>query len=212
MLQIKKNMLRGRVLLLNQSFEVLGTIGVARAVRMTLREDNPVMIHETVPERFLTSGNGTKFPIPSVISLKHYVKVPESRRDTSNKREKIYLRDNYTCQYCSVQLGKKHPATGLIMKKSDLTLDHIKPKSKGGSSHPTNLVTACKPCNQRKADRTPDQAHMPLKTVIHDVTSMVGSDKLMLCKYIEDRPEWLPYVEHQEGYAEALQYLKKANE
>ncbi len=196
-------MLKGRVLLLNQSFEVLGTIGVARAIRMTLRKENPVVVHEYVPERYLTSANGDKYPVPSVISLKHYVNIIKKRQASGAKRLKIYLRDRYKCQYCSIGIGKVHPITKKKMEVKDLTLDHIIPKSKGGQGIPENLVTACKPCNQRKADRTPEQAGMPLVTTIHE-TKDVGLDKVLICSYLENRPEWRPYVEGQEGFAEAL--------
>lgn len=197
-------MLKGRVLLLNSDFSVLGTIGVARAIRMQLREENPIQILEIVPDRVLHSGNGDTYEVPSVICLKHYVNVRKHREESGAKRMKIYLRDHYQCQYCSVKVGKKHPQLKRKLEPKDLTLDHITPKSKGGSGHPTNLVTACKPCNQRKADRTPDEAKMPLRTEIHDTTK-VGIDNIMLCKYVEHRPEWFNYLEHKDGFLEAYE-------
>jgi hypothetical protein len=104
---------------------------------------------------------------------------------------------------------KKHPLLKRVLEVKDLTLDHITPKSRGGSNLPSNLVTACKPCNQRKADRTPEEAKMPLRTEIHDITN-VGLDKLMLCKYVEHRPEWKPYLEMQEGFKEMFEELEMA--
>lgn len=204
-------MLKGRVLLLNAGGEVLGTIGVARAIRMTLREENPVDVWEYVPDAsgsdylYLTSGKGDKYPVPSVIALKHYVNVRKKREESGSKRMKIYLRDRYTCQYCSVKVGKRHPQLKRNLTVKDLTLDHITPKSKGGSGSPSNLVTACQPCNQRKDNRTPEQAGMPLRTEIHDITQ-VGVDNLMLCKYVEHRPEWFPYLEGKEGFIETYEH------
>lgn len=200
-------MVKGRVLLLNMDFEVLGTIGVARAIRMTMREENPINVFEVVPDRFLTTGKGEKIPVPSVVGLKHYVNVRQKRADSGAKRMKIYLRDGYQCQYCSAKVNKIHPSTKKKLEVKDLTLDHITPKSKGGSGHPNNLVTACKPCNQRKADRTPEEAGMPLTTKIHDITQ-VGVDNIMLCKYVEHRPEWFPYLEGKEGFVEAYERYK----
>lgn len=208
-------MLKGRVLLLNADFRVLGTIGVARAIRMTLREEHPVIVQEYIPSaagkdyEYLTSGGGTKYPIPSVITLKHFVNVKQKRQESGAKRMKIYVRDKYQCQFCSIKIGKmfvdehgkKRP-----LEVRDLTLDHIHPKSRGGSNLPSNLVTACKPCNQRKGNRTPDEAHMPLRTEIHDVTN-IGLDKIMLCKYVEYHKEWLPYLEMQDGFKEILEDL-----
>jgi 5-methylcytosine-specific restriction endonuclease McrA len=202
-------MLKGRVLLLNATYEVLGTIGVARAMRMTLRKENPVVVQEYIPDRFLTSGKGEKYPVPSVITLKHFVNVRKKRQESGAKRMKIYLRDKYQCQYCSAKVTKKHPLLKRVLEVKDLTLDHITPKSRGGSNLPSNLVTACKPCNQRKADRTPEEAKMPLRTEIHDITN-VGLDKLMLCKYVEHRPEWKPYLEMQEGFKEMFEELEMA--
>lgn len=199
-------MLKGRVLLLNATFEILGTIGVARAIRMSLREQNPVKVLEYVPERFLTSANGDKYPVPSVIILNHFVNVRKKRAESGAKRMKIYLRDKYQCQYCSTKVTKRHPQTKKVLEVKDLTLDHIVPKSRGGGGLPSNLVTSCKPCNQRKGDRTPDEAKMPLRTEIHDIAD-IGLDKILICKYLENRPEWFPYVSMQDGYPELIEEM-----
>jgi len=63
----------------------------------------------------------------------------------------LFIRDRSVCGYCSVQFVK-----------SELTRDHVHPKSRGGEDSWTNLVTACKKCNHKKADRTPREAKMPL--------------------------------------------------
>jgi hypothetical protein len=86
---------------------------------------------------------------PRVIRLLHFdrhrkVRVPLSRRN-------IYLRDGNTCQYC----GKKFPT-------SELSLDHVIPRSRGGGSSWTNLVCACTSCNSRKAAKSPAEAGMRL--------------------------------------------------
>jgi 5-methylcytosine-specific restriction endonuclease McrA len=66
-------------------------------------------------------------------------------------RENILVRDEFVCQYC----GKKFPA-------AELTLDHVFPKSRLGPDIWENIVTCCKECNQKKADRTPKEARMKL--------------------------------------------------
>lgn len=200
-------MLKGRVLLLNGSFEVLGTIGVARAIRMTLRKENPVIVQSYVPDTYLTSAGGTKFPVPSVISLRHHVDIRKRRRESDTRREKIFIRDRYSCQYCPAKVGKFNKAVGRKLEVKDLTIDHILPKSQNGKNIPTNLVTACGPCNRRKANRTPEQANMPLKTEIHD-TANIGLDKIMLCRYVENRPDWLPFLQMQEGFTEILEKME----
>ena len=68
------------------------------------------------------------------------------------KRLRIYVRDKFTCQYC----GKR--------RADELTLDHITPRAQDGHSTPENLVAACVACNNRKGNRTPEQARMPLLT------------------------------------------------
>lgn len=65
-------------------------------------------------------------------------------------RDAILARDGHTCRYCG--------ATGVR-----LAVDHLVPFSRGGSSDPSNLVAACKSCNSRKKDRTPEEAGMPLR-------------------------------------------------
>jgi 5-methylcytosine-specific restriction endonuclease McrA len=66
-------------------------------------------------------------------------------------RREVFLRDRYTCQYCGQRPGSDF-----------LTIDHIIPRSQGGESSWLNCVLACVKCNHRKANRTPDQAGMPL--------------------------------------------------
>ncbi len=88
-----------------------------------------------------------KFDYPTVVRIKLYIHVPYKKIVLSRKN--ILRRDGYRCQYC---------------KRSDLTLtlDHVIPKSKGGDDSWENLVAACVKCNNKKGDRTPDEANMPL--------------------------------------------------
>jgi 5-methylcytosine-specific restriction endonuclease McrA len=92
----------------------------------------------------------SSFKLPSILRLKRYV-TPRRTARLKFSRENIYLRDNHTCQYCSRSLPTK-----------DLTLDHVVPASKFGRKDWTNVVTACRPCNHRKGNRTPLGAGMPL--------------------------------------------------
>jgi len=142
--------LDGRVLLLNQTYEPLGTVSVARAVIMTFK--NTVTVEEYDGNRVLRSAH-TEFPIPSVIRRRTYINIRRRREASGMKRMRIYMRDKYRCQYC-----------GARKSVNDLTLDHILPRSRGGDNSPVNIVTACVPCNNRKSNRTPDEARMPLLT------------------------------------------------
>lgn len=95
------------------------------------------------------SSPSVTFKIPSVIVLKNVVKfVSRSMRATRNN---IIWRDKNTCQYC-----------GYVGTSLELTLDHVLPKSRGGDNSWLNLVTCCKKCNQKKRDRTPEEADMKL--------------------------------------------------
>ena len=86
---------------------------------------------------------------PAVIVLTNYV-----RRGFSSyacNRRNVIWRDRNICQYC-----------GCRFCNNDLTMDHVIPKSRGGEKNWTNIVASCKRCNNRKGDRTPEEAHMPL--------------------------------------------------
>jgi 5-methylcytosine-specific restriction endonuclease McrA len=89
------------------------------------------------------------FPLPTVIRLRSYVKIPY--KEISLSRRNVLHRDNYTCQYCGE-------------RRHDLTIDHIMPRSKGGIDSWENVVAACLKCNVKKGDRTPHQAGMHLMT------------------------------------------------
>jgi 5-methylcytosine-specific restriction endonuclease McrA len=170
--------LNGRVLLLNFSYEPLGTVGVARAMCLVLR--NAVFVEEQDGERVLRSPSA-EFAVPSVVRLRAYVNIRRRRQTAGMRRTRVLIRDKFRCQYC----GERRAA-------QDLTLDHITPRAQGGRSTPENLVAACITCNQRKASRTPEQARMPLLTSQRELR--VGLDHVLLCHYAESRPEWRKYL------------------
>ena len=170
--------LDGRVLLLNQTYEPLGTVSVARAVIMVFK--NTVSVEEFDGDRVLRSARA-EFPVPSVIRRRIYINVRRRREASSMKRLRIYMRDKFRCQYC----GDKKPA-------GELTLDHILPRSRGGDNSPVNVVTACVACNNRKGDRTPAEARMPLLT--SQSALRVKLERVMLCHYAEARVEWRKYL------------------
>jgi len=87
------------------------------------------------------------FPFPTVIRLNSYIRVPFLK--VLLNRKNILKRDGYKCAYCG---------------RSDLplTIDHVIPRSKGGKDTWENLVAACYRCNNKKGNRTPAEANMPL--------------------------------------------------
>lgn len=171
-------LITGRVLLLNFSYEPLGTVGVARAMCLWFR--GSITVEEYDGDNVLHSPRET-FRVPSVIRLRTYINVRRRRNESAMKRARIYIRDKYRCQYCGEH---KHA--------SDLTLDHILPRAQGGESTPQNLCAACIKCNQRKGNRTPEQARMPLLTPQKYLS--VGLDHVLLCHYAESKPEWKKYL------------------
>ena len=170
--------LNERVLLLNQTYEPLGTVSVARAVIMAFK--GTVTVEELDGDRVLRSARA-EFPVPSVIRRRIYINVRQRREASGMKRTRIYMRDKFRCQYCG---AKKAPG--------DLTLDHILPRSRGGDNLPMNIVTACVACNNRKGNRTPSEARMPLLT--SQTALRVKLERVVLCHYAEARAEWRKYL------------------
>lgn len=135
------------VLLLNATYEPLSVLSLRRAARLLLRERaEPVAAEPTVP---LASPERT-LAIPTVLRLKFYVNVPR-RNPPAWTRRGVLARDGYRCAYC-----------GKVCSAREATIDHVLPISRGGRSSWGNTVTACRDCNQRKADRTPHEAGMKL--------------------------------------------------
>lgn len=87
---------------------------------------------------------------PEIVTLTEYDRLPGG--PVAFSKRNVFKRDRLTCQYCGRQPGRE-----------ELTLDHVKPKSRGGATSWENCVLACMSCNRRKADRTPEQAGMRLR-------------------------------------------------
>ena len=102
-------------------------------------------------DKSIQTINGDIILIPKVIVLNRYVKVPD--RIYRPNRRNIFIRDNYMCAYCLKELTSE-----------EISVDHIIPKSKGGKETWTNLITACKNCNCKKGNRTPEEAGMKILT------------------------------------------------
>jgi 5-methylcytosine-specific restriction endonuclease McrA len=132
-----------RVLVLNASYEPINVCTVRRAVVLILKERAEVIERS---ERELHAESLT-MPRPAVIRLVTYVRIPRDAHSRKITRRAIFARDSWTCQYCGSARGS-------------LTIDHVIPRSKGGSSGWDNIVTCCAPCNRRKGDRLPKQVGM----------------------------------------------------
>jgi 5-methylcytosine-specific restriction endonuclease McrA len=137
--------MNGRVLVLNSTYEPINVCTARRAIVLILKG---IARAEERHDGFFHSTR-SRIPVPSVIRLTEYVHIPFERKSLSRKN--ILLRDHNTCQYC-----------GRVHTPSELTLDHVIPKSKGGHSNWDNLVACCKRCNNRKGSALPDEAGMRL--------------------------------------------------
>ena len=135
--------LNKKVLLLNQSYQPLMTLGAKRAIILSFTEKVEVL------ERYADQVRSINLSIfiPSVIRLKDYVKFNKKRIPLSRKN--ILKRDNYICQYCD-------------SKSNFMTIDHIIPKDKGGRDLWENLVAACVPCNTKKGNQLLKEINMKL--------------------------------------------------
>ena len=167
-----------KVILLNTSYEPLGIISAPRALRLVWKEAAQVV--ELDGDRVLRSPRFV-FPVPAVVRLVEYIDIRKRQGRTANLRMGIMARDRFRCQYCGVK------ATAF-----ELTLDHILPRSRGGRSEPENLCASCKICNQRKGDRTPEEARMPL--LANPSALRYGLDKAAMYVAADSRPEWRKYL------------------
>ena len=158
-------MMNRPTLVLNRNWQAVNITSLARALVMIWNGTAKVVDPKSY-EQFdwndwsqQTPANGeecirtvtTELRIPEVVTLTEYDRLPSATVTFS--RRNIFKRDRFTCQYCE----KRPPRDGL-------TLDHIVPRSQGGESSWSNCVLACLKCNSRKANRTPHQANMRLRT------------------------------------------------
>ncbi|MDM7325247.1 MAG: HNH endonuclease [Thermus sp.] len=160
-----------RVLVLNAAYEVLGLASIKRSVLLVL-SGGAEMLAES--GRFLHTPS-TQIPVPSVIRLRRLVRRNPGRIPLN--RRNVLRRDRYTCQYCGRRGG-------------ELTVDHVLPKSRGGRSTWENLVAACRSCNLKKGDRTPEEAGMRLLK-----PPRAPKAPLFLSDFKEVPEEWQPYLE-----------------
>jgi 5-methylcytosine-specific restriction endonuclease McrA len=136
--------LNGNVLILNQDYQPLSVCNVKRSLLLIFLEKAEIL-HDRPDQKIHTISN--EYDYPSVIRLRRYARIPF--KNIVLTRKNIMKRDGNRCQYCNAG--------------SDLTIDHVIPKSRNGKDTWENLVTACNRCNHKKGNRTPREAEMPLK-------------------------------------------------
>jgi len=160
-----------RVLVLNLDHSPVAVVSAQKAIVLTLLEKaNILSTYELLEIRTVSRT----FSYPAVIRLNEYKNIPY--RGVLLNRVNLFRRDNGECQYCG---SKRH-----------LTIDHVMPRSKGGKTSWTNLVTACNRCNVSKGDKTPEQAGMHLK--MHPFKPSLS---FFLSLYAERQAsEWIPFL------------------
>ncbi|MCR9062468.1 MAG: HNH endonuclease [Cytophagales bacterium] len=132
-----------KVLVLNADYSAISVCTVPKAFLLVYLNKAELLKDD---ERARLRTISTSYPLPSVIKLHHYVKVPY--KGVVLNRQNILKRDGHQCVYCGA--------------KRELTLDHVMPKSRGGKTNWDNLVAACKRCNGTKGDFTPEEAQMTM--------------------------------------------------
>lgn len=155
-------MLNTSVLVLNRSFFPIHVTTVKRAfcmlvsgiARVVDREYRTFDFHSWTEVSEAVHGETIGLVdriirIPRVIILTAYDRVP--RRTVKFSRLNVLLRDNHTCQYCAEKLPR-----------AKLNLDHVIPRSRGGTTTWENIVTSCHECNRRKGGRMPREAGIKL--------------------------------------------------
>jgi 5-methylcytosine-specific restriction endonuclease McrA len=163
------------VLVLNASYEPINICAARRAIVLVLKglampeEENSGTLHAA----------RVAMRVPSVIRLLEYRRIPHQTRALSRKN--ILLRDRNACQYC-----------GVVLSSSDLTLDHVVPRSRGGLSTWENLVACCHPCNRRKGNHLIGETEMrllkePRPFTLHTsrhIMRMIGRSDIKWRKYL----------------------------
>jgi len=166
----------GRALVLNVSQQPLAVVTARRAVVLVLKDKAEVVVSNGIvfhSERF-------EMEAPSVLRLRYFVKVP-FRAQAPLTRRAVFARDDWTCQYCGA------PAENL---------DHVVPRSRGGTHTWENVVAACRRCNSRKENRLPEDAGLRLH---RGPFAPADGFRLSLGRL---EPEWepfLPFAGHSAG-------------
>lgn len=140
-------------ILLNADYSFMNVVDWRRALRLVVKNKVTVLRYS---ERWIKGAEGLVMRIPAVLKLIKLIRSVYRSRVPFSKRN-ILVRDDFTCAYCGTRSGK-------------MTIDHIVPRSRGGSSTFENCVACCRTCNTKKGSRTPNEARMYLPRRPHQPT------------------------------------------
>lgn len=186
------------VLVLNRNFYAIHITNLQRAISLVYLEQAYVVdpeyrtytfedwkelsqILEEHPSGFLHTPH-FRIAVPEVISLRYYDRIP--RVEPTFTRKNIYAHYTNRCCYC----GKQFPT-------SDLNLEHVVPKSRGGKTDWSNIVTSCVRCNLRKGSRLPQEARMRLLIKPSKPRPRLGVS-LLIRSPIRARLSWQRFIDH----------------
>ena len=131
-------------LVLDMGYQPINTVPFTKALIYVIKGKVDVLENYTVSVH-------ADWNMPAVVRLTYW--LHKRRHWVKFSRQNVFIRDRWRCQYC-----------GIRRPTSDMTFDHIVPRSRGGKTTWQNIVTACMPCNLKKANRTPEEAGMTLRT------------------------------------------------
>lgn len=185
-----------KCLLLNADYSPLRVISWKKAIVWAIKYENSpkhkIEIIEYYQDKYIQGANDKQYRVPLVAKTVSYFNI--YNRSLKFSRKNLFIRDNYTCQYC-----------GRSFAQNELTYDHIIPKSKfyPNKHHATNwlnITTACIQCNRYKSNKTPEQANMRLLTkpiaptyeirylpITKELSSIIHTDD-------PDHKEWSKYI------------------
>lgn len=158
-----------RALILNASYEALCVVTSRRALVLVLA-DKAEVVHVTAG---CFRSERISFPEPSVVRLSYYVKVPYQTRVALNRRA-VFARDGHRCQYCGAAAEN---------------IDHVVPRSRGGTHSWENVVAACRRCNTHKEDRLLHESGLTLRRA-----PFQPRERVWLLANGGVLPDWEPYL------------------
>jgi 5-methylcytosine-specific restriction endonuclease McrA len=141
-----------RCIVLNGDYSFLNTVGWRRAICLVIKGKTEVLKYT---DKVIRRVDGSEMRIPLVMRLIKIIRMIYKNKVPFTKKN-VFIRDDFKCQYCG--------------NNKQLTIDHMIPASKGGKSNFENCVTACKPCNNKKSNRTPSEARMYIGKIPHAPT------------------------------------------
>jgi 5-methylcytosine-specific restriction endonuclease McrA len=164
----------GRSLVLNATFEPLAVVTARRAVVLVLKDKAEILESNGMVFR----SEKLSVPAPSVVRLQYFVKVPYRARASLTRRA-VFARDGWICQYCG---------------KTAENVDHVIPRSRGGSHSWENVVASCRRCNAKKENHLHQEVGLKLRR--HPYAPRDGL-RLSLGRL---EPEWEPYLARTNGH------------